>query len=109
MNRGLSDSSLWMLGVKVVDVVLNQLSISLEIAQELRRRSMSGAIGAGGVLRNSEGLWIEGFTVNLGLGQFQDAEIWGLFFGLKLAISHNSSPRIVEMDSTLAVSLNANK
>ncbi|CAL2254548.1 unnamed protein product [Prunus armeniaca] len=72
-------------------------------------RSMSRAIGAGGVLRNSEGLWIGGFTVNLGLGQVQDAEIWGLFFGLKLAISHNSSPLIVEMDSALAVSLNANK
>ncbi|CAL8151591.1 unnamed protein product [Prunus armeniaca] len=146
MNRGLSDSSLWMLGVKVVDVVLNQLSISLEIAQELRRevqvyrrvqslslpvvhvplawdppdvgcfklnvdgsrRSMSKAIGAGGVLRNSEGLWIGGFTVNLGLGQVQDADL-GSVFGLKLAISRNSSPLIVEMDSALAVSLNANK
>lgn len=73
------------------------------------KRSMSRAIGAGGVLRNSEGLWIGGFTVNLGLGQAQDAEIWGLFFGLKLAISRNSSPLIVEMDSALAVSLNANK
>lgn len=66
---------------------------------------MSGAIGAGEVLQNSEGLWIGGFTVNLGLGQVRDAEIWGLFFGLKLAISHNPSPLIVEMDSALLAQL----
>ena len=46
----------------------------------------SGAIGAGGVIRDSMGDWIGGFSVNLGTGQILEAELWGLFFGLQLAV-----------------------
>lgn len=50
------------------------------------------------------GLWIRGFRVKLAM-EVQDAEIWGLFFGIKLAIYHNSSSIIVKMDSALVVQL----
>ncbi|CAL8155059.1 unnamed protein product [Prunus armeniaca] len=69
------------------------------------RRFSSGTIGTGGVLRNCNGDWVEGFTASLGQGQVLDAEIWGLFFGLKLAVACNISHLTVEMDSALVVQL----
>ncbi|CAL9008460.1 unnamed protein product [Prunus brigantina] len=69
------------------------------------RKSSNGNIGAGGVIRNSVGDWITGFTANLGKGQILDAEIWGLFFGLKLAAERGISNLTVEMDSATAVQL----
>ncbi|CAL2264022.1 unnamed protein product [Prunus armeniaca] len=69
------------------------------------RISSNGAIGAGGVIRNSLGDWVTGFTVNLGKGQILDVEIWGLFFGLKLAAERGISNLVVEMDSATAVHL----
>ncbi|BFG33690.1 hypothetical protein CerSpe_199640 [Prunus speciosa] len=69
------------------------------------RNSDTGAIGAGGVIRNSDGEWIAGFSVNLGKGQIIDAEIWGLAFGLKLAVDRVIPNLIVEMDSATTVHL----
>ncbi|XP_016648950.1 PREDICTED: putative ribonuclease H protein At1g65750 [Prunus mume] len=69
------------------------------------RRNGSGHIGAGGVIRNSSGDWISGFAVNLGKGQILEAEIWGLFFGLKLAVDKEIDNLVVEMDSAIAVQL----
>ncbi|KAI5352205.1 hypothetical protein L3X38_005096 [Prunus dulcis] len=65
----------------------------------------SGSIGAGGVIRDHLGNWIGGFAVNLGKGQILEAELWGLFFGLKLAITRGIMDIIVEMDSVNAVNL----
>ncbi|CAL8088163.1 unnamed protein product [Prunus armeniaca] len=69
------------------------------------RKPATGAIGADGVIRNSDGEWIAGFTVNLGTGQILDAEIRGLAFGLKLAVDRGIPNLIVEMDSTTTVHL----
>lgn len=38
------------------------------------RNGHFGKIGAGGVIRCSNGLWIKGFQVNLGIGEVLDAE-----------------------------------
>ncbi|CAL2251951.1 unnamed protein product [Prunus armeniaca] len=65
----------------------------------------SGNIGAGGVLRDSFGNWIKGFAVNMGNGQVLEAELWGLFFGLKLALDKGVNRLIIEMDSALCVQL----
>ncbi|KAI5315388.1 hypothetical protein L3X38_044564 [Prunus dulcis] len=37
-------------------------------------KSASGLIGAGGVIRDSSGVWIAGFAVNLGQGQILEVE-----------------------------------
>ncbi|CAL8995127.1 unnamed protein product, partial [Prunus brigantina] len=68
----------------------------------------SGAIGAGGVIRDSVGDWVGGFSVNLGTGQILDAELWGLFFGLQLAVARGISNLVIEMDSALVVHLMMN-
>ncbi|CAL9015651.1 unnamed protein product, partial [Prunus brigantina] len=65
----------------------------------------SGNIGAGGVLRDFFGNWIKGFAVNLGNGQVLEAELWGLFFGLKMALDKGVNRLIIEMDSALCVQL----
>lgn len=40
---------------------------------------------AGGIIRNSDGLWVCGFVINSGYGSITTAELWGLFEGLQLA------------------------
>ncbi|CAL2260062.1 unnamed protein product [Prunus armeniaca] len=69
------------------------------------RRGMSGDIGAGGLIRDSVGIWHGGFVVNLGQNQILEAELWGLFFGLKLAIGKGVKKLLVEMDSATTVRL----
>ncbi|BFG15821.1 hypothetical protein CerSpe_020950 [Prunus speciosa] len=69
------------------------------------RRCASGSIGAGGVIRNSLGDWVSGFAVNLGKGQILEAEVWGLFFGLQIAIAKGIRRLSVEMDAATAVLL----
>ncbi|BFG33611.1 hypothetical protein CerSpe_198850 [Prunus speciosa] len=69
------------------------------------RRFGAGTIGAGSVIRDSRGGWLGGFTVNLGIGQILDAECWGLFFGIRLAIDKRVSKLIIEMDSASVVQL----
>ncbi|KAL6145062.1 hypothetical protein ACLB2K_055750 [Fragaria x ananassa] len=69
------------------------------------RVSLIGKIGAGGVIRNHHGDWISGFQINLGVGEILDAEAWGLFQGLKLAVSLNIKNLIIESDSAILVQL----
>ncbi|WCJ36333.1 Polynucleotidyl transferase ribonuclease H-like superfamily protein [Euphorbia peplus] len=64
-----------------------------------------GLASAGGVLRGASGAWFGGFAVNLGICTAFLAELWGLFFGLKLAWSKGYVKVIVEMDSKAVISL----
>ncbi|CAL2226086.1 unnamed protein product [Prunus armeniaca] len=68
------------------------------------RRVSIGAIGAKGVLRDHLGQWIGGFAVNLGQGEVLEAELWGLFFGLNLAVE-KKVVIVIEMDSDTVVLL----
>ncbi|CAL8078089.1 unnamed protein product [Prunus armeniaca] len=68
------------------------------------RRVSTGAIGAKGVLRDHLGQWIGGFAVNLGQGEVLEAELWGLFFGLNLAVE-KKVVIVIEMDSDTVVLL----
>jgi ribonuclease HI len=67
------------------------------------RNGQNGKIAAGGVLRNSQGHWINGFQANLGIGEVLDAETWALFLGLKLAVECNITNLLVESDSAILV------
>ncbi|KAI5339005.1 hypothetical protein L3X38_018277 [Prunus dulcis] len=69
------------------------------------RKVASGHIGAGGVLRDVSGDWCSGFAINLGKGQILEAELWGLFFGLRMAVEKGFNNLIVEMDSVVAIQL----
>ncbi|XP_062021276.1 uncharacterized protein LOC133737799 [Rosa rugosa] len=69
------------------------------------RHGPSGKIGAGGVIRCSNGNWIKGFQVNLGIGEILDAEAWGLLHGLKQAFGCHINQIEVESDSAILVRL----
>ncbi|CAL8155362.1 unnamed protein product [Prunus armeniaca] len=65
----------------------------------------TGRIAAGAVLRSSSGMWIKGFAANIGYGQVLDAELWGIFYGLKSAWDMGCSDVVLESDSAIAVHL----
>ncbi|CAL8994425.1 unnamed protein product [Prunus brigantina] len=48
---------------------------------------------------------IASFAVNLGQGHILEAEVWGLYFGLKLAVEKGFTNLVIEMDATVVVSL----
>ncbi|CAL9017503.1 unnamed protein product [Prunus brigantina] len=58
-----------------------------------------------GSRRDSSGIWHGGFVINLGQGQILEAKLWGLFFGLKLAIGKGVKKLLVEMDSATTIRL----
>lgn len=68
-------------------------------------RTANGTTGAGGVLRNSSGEWIHGFTHHIGSGEILQAEVWGIFIGLKMAMDLHIQKIEVASDSALAVNL----
>lgn len=74
------------------------------------RNSQNGKTASGGIICNSSGHQICGFQANLGIGEVLNAETWGLFHGLKLAVDHNINNLIVESDSATLVNslLNGN-
>ncbi|KAF7842178.1 ribonuclease H [Senna tora] len=57
----------------------------------------------GGLLRDTTGKWICGFVANLGLSNVLSAELWGIYYGVKIAWEKGFRKIIVECDSFLAV------
>ncbi|KAL6145633.1 hypothetical protein ACLB2K_056319 [Fragaria x ananassa] len=68
-------------------------------------RNRIGGIGAGGVIRDHTGVWIGGFMVNIGAGEVLQAEAWGLFYGIQLALSLDIPNLEVESDSSILINL----
>ena len=64
----------------------------------------SGHAAAGGLLRDSLGHWKHGFSANIGITSPLEAELWGLVYGLQVALSLNISDLLVELDSATLVS-----
>ena len=62
-------------------------------------------IGAGGVLRDSNGNWISGFAASLGNGSVLDAEAWGLLLGLKMTYTFQCTSLLIESDSNVIVQM----
>jgi len=62
-------------------------------------------VGAGGILRDSLGNWVAGFSAFIGFGNSLSAELWGIFKGIELAISLNCKNLIVETDSQVSKNL----
>ncbi|XP_004305206.1 PREDICTED: putative ribonuclease H protein At1g65750-like [Fragaria vesca subsp. vesca] len=46
-----------------------------------------------------------GFQINLGIGVIVDAEVWGIYFGLKLARNLNIMHLEIESDSAILINL----
>jgi ribonuclease HI len=59
--------------------------------------------GCGGVLRDAEGRWIEGFAKYLGHTSAYMTELWGVYEGLQLARRRNIEKVEVQIDSQVLV------
>ena len=65
----------------------------------------SGPASLGGLLRDSNGNWIGGFSHKLGITNSLAAELWGIRDGLLLACDLNICKLIVESDAKFVVEL----
>ncbi|AED94885.1 Polynucleotidyl transferase, ribonuclease H-like superfamily protein [Arabidopsis thaliana] len=66
-------------------------------------RGNPGLASAGGVLRDCEGAWCGGFSLNIGRCSAQHAELWGVYYGLYFAWE-KKVPRVeLEVDSEAIV------
>lgn len=68
-------------------------------------RNANDLIGAGGVIRDSYGVWCFGFMQNIGVGEVLNAEAWGMLTGLKIAVDLKISHLEVESDSSTLINL----
>lgn len=66
-------------------------------------RSSSGMAACGGLIRDSHGVLITGFSCNLGACTSIWAEAWSLYLGMKLARTLRFSTVVFEMDSQTIV------
>ena len=58
--------------------------------------------GAGAVLRNEDGVRIQGYSVNLGRS-IEEAEVWAVIHGMKMAREMGVKRLLVESDCLLVV------
>ncbi|KAK8689240.1 hypothetical protein V6N13_087962 [Hibiscus sabdariffa] len=65
--------------------------------------SDSGSSACDGVIRDSSGLWIRGFTKFIGPCSILEAELWDIHVGLELAWKLGCRKLIVESDNRDAV------
>ncbi|KAH7568757.1 hypothetical protein JRO89_XS06G0045300 [Xanthoceras sorbifolium] len=68
-------------------------------------RASDSSITAAGVLRNHETCWKRGSIIKIGVGSIMEAELWGLYEGLKFAWTSGFKSIVVESDSKDVVSL----
>ncbi|KAF7844526.1 putative Polynucleotidyl transferase [Senna tora] len=71
--------------------------IKVNIDGAVCRRNM--VAGCGGLFRNDNGKWLHGFTCNLGFASAHSAEMWGIYFALKIAWERGHKKVILECDS----------
>ncbi|GAU11214.1 hypothetical protein TSUD_342040 [Trifolium subterraneum] len=55
----------------------------------------------GGILRNSNGQWLGGFSKNLGRCNAYLAELWGVYEGLRLAWNYGATKLKLQVDSSV--------
>ena len=72
------------------------------------RKSEMDAISAGGVIRSDSKNWLAGFALNKGSGIVIEAEMWGVYEGLKLVWRAGFRRVLVESDSKYVVMLLTN-
>lgn len=61
--------------------------------------TLHGTIAAGGLIRDDQGNWLLGYTMSIGRGTIQRAELRGVLEGLQLAWRYGYNSLIVECDS----------
>lgn len=63
----------------------------------------NGHAAAGGVVRDSAGAWVMGYSINIGTTTVFNAELWGLYVGLKRCLDLGFTRIHIELDSSSLV------
>lgn len=70
-----------------------------------RSKDNPGYAGSGGLIPDSLGTWVRGFSINIRFSTFIRVELWTVITELERAWSMAISKLIIESDSTLTVDL----
>ncbi|KAE8721874.1 hypothetical protein F3Y22_tig00014862pilonHSYRG00016 [Hibiscus syriacus] len=65
----------------------------------------TGRGSIGGAIRDSHGVWMVGFSKNIGISSILQAELLGIYIGLTIAQSSGFTKIIVQSDSTWAIKI----
>lgn len=68
-------------------------------------RNNQGLSGCGGIIRDASRRWIIDFTKFVGCGSVLNAELWGIFEGINMALQQGFMHVEVESDSKKAVDI----
>ncbi|KAE8680197.1 hypothetical protein F3Y22_tig00111392pilonHSYRG00432 [Hibiscus syriacus] len=63
----------------------------VKVSSDEARNKEPDFVFCGGVLRNSEGAWLRGFSKFIGSCSIDDAELWGILIGLMCAWDYGAS------------------
>lgn len=66
-------------------------------------RGNPGLATAGGVVRDGDGNWCYGFSLNIGICSAPLAELWGAYYGLNIAWERGVTQLEMEIDSEMVV------
>ncbi|GAU50328.1 hypothetical protein TSUD_290640 [Trifolium subterraneum] len=86
-----------------VDIAWQQPEAGWVVLNTDGASKMDVAAGCGGLLRNSHGQWIGGFSRHLGICSAYLAELWGVLDGLRLARERGITKLKVQVDSRVVV------
>ena len=78
----------------------NRSKVSVNVGA---REYVIKSAGCGGLLRNTNGDWIKGYSYNISSCNVLAAEMWGAIKGLEIAWSEGHRKVLLEMDSAIAV------
>jgi ribonuclease HI len=70
-----------------------------------QNKNSIGLAGCGGLLRDSDGRWIKGYSRKLGDCDALHAEMWGMYLGLDLAHQQGIKKLHVESDSKVLIDM----
>ena len=60
-------------------------------------------VRVGGVLKDEDGAYIQGFSINLGCCSVEAAELWAILHGMKMAWEVSSKCLLIEFDCLVVV------
>jgi ribonuclease HI len=68
-------------------------------------KELGATVGCGGLFRDSDGRWINGFSNKIGVCDALHAEMWGMYLGLDLARREVIMHLHVESDSKVLIDM----
>ncbi|KAF7840571.1 putative ribonuclease H protein At1g65750 family [Senna tora] len=98
MKKGLSKAEI-RVGWEPPDMDWVKLNVDRAVEKEGKNAA------CGGLLRDSSGTWLKGFTFNIGECGVLEAELWGLLKGLEMAWDYGCKKVHIEMDSVMALNV----